>query len=221
MSADPSSSLSLILSALGAALGSERLCIHLLEDSSLVCAASLGLSPLLLSAWSRLPSGLPGGPVGLAAMTEQPVVEENARGGTAWAPFRDLARAAKVASSWSRCWAPAACSVSSPCSARSPASRNGTTSTWPPSTRATPRAPSSGTGSSRKSPPAIRCWRRSGRCWRPWRAPPRSPTGSASPCSRCAAACRPMKWRWSSSRPAARRPAAPPPARSATQVPRP
>ena len=101
VSADPSSSLSLILSALGAALGTERLCIHLLEDSSLACAASLGLSPLLLSAWSRLPRGLAGGPVGLAAMTEQPVVEENARGGTAWAPFRDLARAAKVASSWS------------------------------------------------------------------------------------------------------------------------
>jgi signal transduction histidine kinase/ABC-type multidrug transport system ATPase subunit/GAF domain-containing protein len=101
VSADPSSSLSLILSALGAALGSERLCIHLLDGSSLVCAASLGLPPLLLSAWSRLPAGPPGGPAGLAAVTEQPVVEENARSGGAWAPYRDLARAAKVASSWS------------------------------------------------------------------------------------------------------------------------
>jgi signal transduction histidine kinase/ABC-type multidrug transport system ATPase subunit len=101
VSADPSSSLSLILSALGAALGSERLCIHLLEDSSLVCAASLGLSPALLSPWSRLPRGPGGGPVGLAAMAGQPVVAENARAGAAWAPFRDLARAAKVASSWS------------------------------------------------------------------------------------------------------------------------
>jgi signal transduction histidine kinase/ABC-type sulfate/molybdate transport systems ATPase subunit len=101
VSADPSSSLSLILSALGAALGSERLCIHLLEGSSLACAASLGLPPLLLSAWSRLPSGPAGGPAGLAAIAEQPVVEENARAGAAWAPFRDLARAAKVASSWS------------------------------------------------------------------------------------------------------------------------
>ena len=101
VSADPSSSLSLILSALGAALGNERLCIHLLEDSSLVCAASLGLSPLLVSAWSRLPHGPAGGPVGLAAVADQPVVEENVRVGTAWAPFRDLARAAKVASSWS------------------------------------------------------------------------------------------------------------------------
>src|SRR5713101_3861078 len=101
VSADPSSSLSLILSALGAALGNERLCIHLLEDSSLVCAASLGLSPLLVSAWSRLPHGPAGGPVGLAAVADQPVVEENVRAGAAWSPFRDLARAAKVASSWS------------------------------------------------------------------------------------------------------------------------
>ncbi len=101
VSADPSSSLSLILSALGTALGSERLCIHLLENRSLVCAASLGLPPPLLSAWSRLPRGPAGGPVGLAAATGQPVVEENARAGGAWAPFNDLARAAKVASSWS------------------------------------------------------------------------------------------------------------------------
>src|ERR1019366_4861550 len=87
----------LILSALGAALGSERLSIHLLENGSLVCAASLGLPPALLSAWSRLP----GGPCGLAAVTEQPVLEENARVGATWAPFSILARAAKVASSWS------------------------------------------------------------------------------------------------------------------------
>jgi ABC-type proline/glycine betaine transport system ATPase subunit len=57
VSADPSSSLSLILSALGAALGSERLCIHLVEGSSLLCAASLGLAPQLQAAWSRLPAG--------------------------------------------------------------------------------------------------------------------------------------------------------------------
>ncbi|MGH3177458.1 MAG: ATP-binding cassette domain-containing protein, partial [Streptosporangiaceae bacterium] len=44
-SAKPSSSLSLILSALGAALGTERLCIHLVTDQSLVCTASLGFAP--------------------------------------------------------------------------------------------------------------------------------------------------------------------------------
>ena len=99
-SADPSSSLSLILSALGAALGSDRLCIHLLNDDTLVCAASLGLPDALLAAWARLPRGPAGGPAGVAAATEQPVVD-NVRTGAAWAPFSDLARAAKVASSWS------------------------------------------------------------------------------------------------------------------------
>ena len=39
VSADPSSSLSLILSALGAALGAERVCIHLRTEQALVCAA--------------------------------------------------------------------------------------------------------------------------------------------------------------------------------------
>jgi len=100
-SADPSSSLSLILSALGAALGTERLCIHLLErQDTLVCAASLGLPPALLAAWSRLSYGPAGGPVGLAAATAEVVVDENVRASAAWAPFRDLARAASVSSSW-------------------------------------------------------------------------------------------------------------------------
>ncbi len=101
VSADPSSSLSLILSALGAALGSERLCIHLVDDSALICAASLGLPPALLAAWSRLPPGPAGGPPGLAAATTAPVVEENVRTSAAWAAQRDLARMANVASSWS------------------------------------------------------------------------------------------------------------------------
>jgi signal transduction histidine kinase/ABC-type multidrug transport system ATPase subunit len=101
VSADPSSSLSLILSALGAALGSERLCIHLIADDSLVCAASLGLPPALLSAWSRLPYGPAGGPVGQAAAGQVPVIDDNVRTGLSWAPFGDLARTAKVAASWS------------------------------------------------------------------------------------------------------------------------
>src|ERR1700758_5138328 len=41
VSADPSSSMLLILSALGAALGTEKLCIHLVTDQALICAASL------------------------------------------------------------------------------------------------------------------------------------------------------------------------------------
>jgi signal transduction histidine kinase/ABC-type multidrug transport system ATPase subunit len=101
VSADPSSSLSLILSALGAALGSERLCIHLVEGSSLLCAASLGLAPQLQAAWSRLPRGPAGGPVGLAAAAQCPVIEDNVQIGSAWAAFAELARMSKVASSWS------------------------------------------------------------------------------------------------------------------------
>ena len=101
VSADPSSSLSLILSALGAALGAERACIHLSTEQALVCAASLGLPPALASEWARLPYGPAGGPVGLAAAAEKPFVEENVRTGYAWAPFSALAAAANVASSWS------------------------------------------------------------------------------------------------------------------------
>ena len=102
VSSDPSSSLSLILSALGAALGSERLAIHLLEDGELVRAASLGMPDTLLDAWARLPVGPEGGPVGLAAQRQVPVIEENLRAdGGSWQVFGNLARPAKVASSWS------------------------------------------------------------------------------------------------------------------------
>jgi ABC-type multidrug transport system ATPase subunit/signal transduction histidine kinase len=102
VAADPSSSLSLILSALGAALGSERLAIHLLEGSVLVRAASLGMPDMLLDAWARLPVGAAGGPVGLAAERQVPVIEENLRaGGGSWDVFGSLARPPKVASSWS------------------------------------------------------------------------------------------------------------------------
>src|SRR3984885_14955237 len=100
VSAEPSSSLSLILSALGAALGSGQLCIHLLTGDALVCAASFGMPEALLAAWSRLPCGPAGGPPGVAAATEKPFVD-NVRTGATWAPFSDVARAAKVTSSWS------------------------------------------------------------------------------------------------------------------------
>src|SRR6202034_1168497 len=102
VSSDPSSSLSLILSALGAALGSERLAIHLLEDGELVRTVSLGMPDTLLDAWARLPVGAAGGPVGLAAERQVPVIEDNLRsGGGSWQVFGSLARPAKVASSWS------------------------------------------------------------------------------------------------------------------------
>jgi signal transduction histidine kinase/ABC-type multidrug transport system ATPase subunit len=103
VSSDPSSSLSLILSALGAALGSERLCIHLLAGAGeLVCSASFGVPEQVLAAWARLPAGAAGGPVGVAAETQAPVIEDSLRGEPgSWRIFGDLARSARVASSWS------------------------------------------------------------------------------------------------------------------------
>ena len=101
VSADPSSSLPLILSALGSALGSERLCIHLVTDRTLYCAASLGFRPGQLDPWAKLPFGPTGGPVGLAAADERPIIADNVRVGAAWRSFRDLAKTTKVASSWS------------------------------------------------------------------------------------------------------------------------
>jgi signal transduction histidine kinase/ABC-type multidrug transport system ATPase subunit len=98
VAADPSSSLPLILSALGAALGTERLCIHLASDRTLQCAASLGFAPGQLEPWAKVPFGPAGGPVGMAAADERPVIADNIR---AWRSFRDLARETKVASAWS------------------------------------------------------------------------------------------------------------------------
>ena len=101
VSADPSSSLSLILSALGAALGIERLCIHLVTDRLLVCAASLGFQARDLAPWSKLPFGAAGGPVGLAATTEKPVVEQDVPVSAAWLRSRHRGGTAGTASSWS------------------------------------------------------------------------------------------------------------------------
>ena len=102
VSSDPSSSLSLILSALGAALGSERLCIHLVDDGQLTRTASFGVPERLLDAWARLPFGAAGGPAGLAAERQAPVIEDNIKADAgSWRDYGDLARSAKVASSWS------------------------------------------------------------------------------------------------------------------------
>ena len=51
--------------------------------------------------WARLPFGPGGGPVGLAAADERPVIADNVRAGAAWRSFRDLAKTVNVASSWS------------------------------------------------------------------------------------------------------------------------
>jgi signal transduction histidine kinase len=118
VSADASSSLSLIMSALGAALDSEQLCIHLVSgpgavpqqaghrgppdpDQALVCAASLGFAPGQLADWAQLPFGLRGGPVGLAAATQKPVIEADVLSSAAWTGFASLAELTGVGSSWS------------------------------------------------------------------------------------------------------------------------
>jgi signal transduction histidine kinase/ABC-type multidrug transport system ATPase subunit len=101
VSADPSSSLSLILSALGAALGTETVCIHVVSGGSLTCAASLGFAPGQMARWTPLPFGAAGGPAGRAAAHEQRVVEEDLRATNAWAQFGEIASSAAIASSWS------------------------------------------------------------------------------------------------------------------------
>jgi signal transduction histidine kinase/ABC-type branched-subunit amino acid transport system ATPase component len=101
VSADPSSSLSLILSALGAALGTERLCIHLVADQALICAASLGFAPGQLAGWSALPFGAAGGPVGLAASAEHPVTEADIRAIAARAGYGGVPPAPGITGSWS------------------------------------------------------------------------------------------------------------------------
>jgi len=67
-----------------------------------VSTASFGVSGRLLDAWARLPFGPAGGPVGLAAERQAPVIEDNIRADAgSWRVFGDLARSAKIASSWS------------------------------------------------------------------------------------------------------------------------
>lgn len=99
VAADASSSLSLILSALGAALGAERLCMHLAAGGELACAASLGLPDALLDALARLPMGASGGPAGVAAATERTVIAENAPAD--WELIDGFTADTGIASSWS------------------------------------------------------------------------------------------------------------------------
>ena len=75
VSADPSSNLATILSALGAALASERVCIHVREGDWLLCAASLGLSTDEIAAVRRLPMGASGGSVGRAVAEGERVID--------------------------------------------------------------------------------------------------------------------------------------------------
>ncbi len=98
VSADPSSSLSLIIAALAQALGSDRACIHVASGREFVCAASLGFAQEEVDSFSHLSSEPGDGPVSLAAARRETTVDlEPSR---AW-PGLGPAAAAAVAGSWS------------------------------------------------------------------------------------------------------------------------
>jgi signal transduction histidine kinase/ABC-type multidrug transport system ATPase subunit len=100
-SAKPSSSLPLIISALGAALRTKQLCIHLLDDRYLRCVAAAGFPEAFLDALETVPVGDAGGPMGIAAASGRVVIDEDIDKSAAWSGFRALGKRAGVRSSWS------------------------------------------------------------------------------------------------------------------------
>jgi signal transduction histidine kinase/ABC-type multidrug transport system ATPase subunit len=98
--ADPSSSLAVILSALGTALAADRLCIHLLDDQTLRLAASVGLPEELLTVWQELQVGAAGGPPGAAAAHGRAVLDPDVNASAVWQDFVGVAGRAEIQSSW-------------------------------------------------------------------------------------------------------------------------
>ncbi|HTW20269.1 MAG TPA: ATP-binding cassette domain-containing protein [Mycobacteriales bacterium] len=98
---DPSSSLAVILSALGTALAADRLCIHLLDGDRLRLTAAVGLPEDLLAAWSELDTGAAGGPPGESANARATIIDPDVRVAGAWTAFRRIAERANIRSSWS------------------------------------------------------------------------------------------------------------------------
>ena len=99
-----SAALPVVVSAAGAALGQERLCVHLLDKPPdgpprLRSAAAVGLSAGLAEAVADLPVGAGGGPVGLAAATGAPTVVEHLGNG-AWPEIAAVASACGIAAAW-------------------------------------------------------------------------------------------------------------------------
>jgi len=99
-SVEPSSSLAVILSALGTALAAERLCIHLLDGDVLRLTASVGMPDALLSAWAEIPADSGGGPPGAAAQSATAVVDAEVRTAATWLAYRSIAERAGIRSSW-------------------------------------------------------------------------------------------------------------------------
>ncbi len=99
-STDPSSSLSVILSSLGAALNNKCLSVHLREGNVLRCAATLGFPHTLPAGWAEVPYGSAKGPVGQASVSELVVVDEDIEHSAGWTQLRGLARTVKAESAW-------------------------------------------------------------------------------------------------------------------------
>jgi signal transduction histidine kinase/ABC-type multidrug transport system ATPase subunit len=99
-SAAPSSSLPVILSALGTALAADQLCIHLLDGNRLRLTAAVGMPAALMVAWGDLPTGADGGPVGAAADRDITIVDHDVRSARTWRPYRSIADEAGIRSSW-------------------------------------------------------------------------------------------------------------------------
>jgi signal transduction histidine kinase/ABC-type multidrug transport system ATPase subunit len=103
---EPAASLPLVVSAMAAALGQEKLCVHLVDERPrtgepvLRRSAAVALPEPLLAVTGELPLGAEGGPVGLAARSGATVVSEDVPTDPAWAPFRRAAAEAGVESSW-------------------------------------------------------------------------------------------------------------------------
>jgi hypothetical protein len=100
-SAEPSSSLSLILSALGGALENEHLCIHVREGGVLRLAGTVGVPDRIVTAWQTVPAGVAGGQIGRAAATGEEVVSADIESAAGWARHRHEARLAGIRSAWS------------------------------------------------------------------------------------------------------------------------
>ncbi|MEV2213006.1 ATP-binding cassette domain-containing protein [Streptomyces sp. NPDC050997] len=87
---EPSASLPMIISAMSTAFGHQQLCVHLGGEGPadpLLLSASVGLGDSVLRQLKRVRVGARGGPIGRAAASGLPVVEEDLRGhdlGSGW-----------------------------------------------------------------------------------------------------------------------------------------
>jgi signal transduction histidine kinase/ABC-type multidrug transport system ATPase subunit len=100
-SAEPSSSLTLILSALAAALGGAAVCIHEQEGAVLHLAGQVGLPPALAALWLTLPTGRAGGQVGTALESGREVRTHDIGRSGGWALHRRAAAGSGIQSAWS------------------------------------------------------------------------------------------------------------------------